>query len=61
MNAALAPFSRAEFEQFRGLMERMVDHLQQLAPRSNRREPESARRDARAARGNGAVAGSRRS
>jgi DNA-binding MarR family transcriptional regulator len=32
MNTALEPFSRAEFEQFRDLMERMVDHLQRLAP-----------------------------
>lgn len=32
MNAALEPFSRAEFEQLREMMERMVDHLQQLAP-----------------------------
>jgi len=32
MNTALEPFSRAEFEQFRDLMERMVNHLQQLAP-----------------------------
>jgi len=34
MNAALEPFTRAEFEQFRELLERMVDHLQQLAPPS---------------------------
>jgi hypothetical protein len=32
MNAALEPFSRVEFEQLREMMERMVDHLQQLAP-----------------------------
>ncbi len=32
MNAALEPFSRAEFEQLREMMERMVDHLQRLAP-----------------------------
>jgi DNA-binding MarR family transcriptional regulator len=32
MNAALEPFSRAEFEHFREMMERMVDHLQKLAP-----------------------------
>jgi DNA-binding MarR family transcriptional regulator len=34
MNAALEPFTGAEFEQFRELLERMVDHLQQLAPPS---------------------------
>jgi DNA-binding MarR family transcriptional regulator len=32
MNAALEPFSRAEFEQLREMMERLVNHLQQLAP-----------------------------
>jgi DNA-binding MarR family transcriptional regulator len=32
MNVALEPFSRAEFEQFRDLLERMVNHVQQLAP-----------------------------
>jgi DNA-binding MarR family transcriptional regulator len=30
MNEALAPFTRAEFEQLRGLMERLVDHLHVL-------------------------------
>lgn len=35
LNEALAPFTRAEFEQMRDLMERLVDHLQQLpAPSS---------------------------
>jgi DNA-binding MarR family transcriptional regulator len=29
INAALAPFTRAEFEQLRDLMVRLVDHLQQ--------------------------------
>jgi hypothetical protein len=32
MNMALEPFSRAEFEQLREMMERLVNHLQQLAP-----------------------------
>lgn len=32
MNAALEPFSRAEFELLREMMQRMADHLQQLAP-----------------------------
>ena len=32
MNAALEPFSRAEFEQLREMMERLANHLQQLAP-----------------------------
>jgi DNA-binding MarR family transcriptional regulator len=30
MNEALAPFTRVEFEQMRTLLQRMVDHLQQL-------------------------------
>ena len=30
MNEALAPFTRAEFEQLRSLMERLVDHLHVL-------------------------------
>ncbi len=30
MNAALAPFSRTEFEQIRSLMQRLVDHLNRL-------------------------------
>jgi DNA-binding MarR family transcriptional regulator len=32
MNTALAPFTRAEFEQMRTLLRRLVDHLQQLEP-----------------------------
>jgi len=32
MNMALEPFSRAEFEQLREMMERLVNHLQQLVP-----------------------------
>ncbi|NJD30526.1 MAG: MarR family transcriptional regulator [Gammaproteobacteria bacterium] len=32
LNEALAPFTRAEFEQMRDLMERLVDHLQRLPP-----------------------------
>jgi DNA-binding MarR family transcriptional regulator len=31
MNAALAPLSRAEFEEFRGLLVRIMDHLQPVA------------------------------
>ncbi|MFO1392528.1 MAG: MarR family transcriptional regulator [Steroidobacteraceae bacterium] len=32
MNLALEPFTREEFEQMRGLMERLVQHLQALPP-----------------------------
>ena len=32
MNSALAPLSRAEFEQFRGSLLKVLDHLQQEAP-----------------------------
>jgi DNA-binding MarR family transcriptional regulator len=36
MNAALEPFTQAEFEQMRNMMERLVDHLQrqEVAPQS---------------------------
>jgi len=36
MNAALEPFTQAEFEQMRSMMERLVDHLQrqESAPQS---------------------------
>jgi DNA-binding MarR family transcriptional regulator len=44
MNAALEPFSRAEFEQLREMMERMVDHLQQLAPPAAAQPKEAPRR-----------------
>jgi DNA-binding MarR family transcriptional regulator len=43
MNVALEPFSRSEFEQFRELLERMVNHVQQLAPPAARL-PKAARR-----------------
>jgi DNA-binding MarR family transcriptional regulator len=32
MNAALEPLGRAEFEQFRGVLVRVLDHLQQARP-----------------------------
>jgi len=57
MNAALEPFTRAEFEQFRAMMVRMVDHLQQLPPPAAP-EPRPAPRR-RPARGRGATARSR--
>jgi DNA-binding MarR family transcriptional regulator len=59
MNTALAPFTRAEFEQLRALMERLVDHLQRLAPP----EPSQPGRPPRprAARSGVAPARSRRS
>jgi DNA-binding MarR family transcriptional regulator len=53
MNVALEPFSRAEFDQLRSLMERLVDHLQALpgpthaaAPLARKR-PANGRRPAR--------------
>ena len=59
MNIALAPFTHAEFEQFRDLTERMVNHLQQLAPPESPQPKAPPRR--RAARGGDAPARSRRS
>jgi len=61
MNYALAPLDRGEFEQLRGLLNRVLEHLQQAAPslpqeqpsppsRPARRKP-TARPRARAARG----------
>ena len=44
MNVALAPFTRAEFEQLRGLMQRLVDHLQALAPPDPAAVPVARRR-----------------
>jgi DNA-binding MarR family transcriptional regulator len=59
MNAALEPFTRTEFEQFRDVLERLVDHLQTLAP------PESpeprAGSSRRSGRSGGAGARSRKS
>jgi DNA-binding MarR family transcriptional regulator len=44
MNEALAPFTRAEFEQMRSLMERLVGHVQQLEAAPNPPAPEKRAR-----------------
>ena len=55
MNQALAPFDRGEIEQMRGLLQRMIDHLQSLpmpepAPVASEPRPGSRRRPVPAAR-----------
>ncbi len=64
LNEALEPFTRAEFEQMRDLMERLVDHLQQLPPPAQARPATSrarrAPKDRRASR-QAAPRGSKRS
>jgi hypothetical protein len=47
MNQALAPFDRGEIDQMRGLLRRMIDHLQSLpmpAPAPVASEPRRAAR-----------------
>lgn len=55
MNQALAPFDRGEIEQMRGLLQRMIDHLQSLpmpepAPVASEPRPGSRRRPVPTAR-----------
>jgi DNA-binding MarR family transcriptional regulator len=55
MNQALAPFDRGEIQQMRGLLQRMIDHLQSLpmpepAPVTSERRPEPHRRPRTAAK-----------
>ncbi len=57
MNEALEPFSRAEFERLREMMERLVTHLQQLAP-PEQRAPQEPRTPATAARARTSRSGS---
>lgn len=59
MNVALEPFTRAEFEQFRAMMVRMVDHLQRLPPPAAPQPKPASRR--RPARGRSATVRSSRS
>ena len=44
MNYALAPLDRSEFEQLRGLLNRVLEHLQQSAPAEPAASPAPARR-----------------
>jgi DNA-binding MarR family transcriptional regulator len=44
INAALAPLSRAEFEQFQGMLLRILDHLQSAEPAAAKPQARARRR-----------------